>query len=623
MIMRWLDKINKTGDIKNIPQYALKDLAEEIREYLVDTVSITGGHLASGLGAVEITMALHLALDLPKDRIVWDVGHQSYPHKILSGRKEEFKKLRTFDGISGFPKPGESECDAFATGHASTSISAAVGLCRARDIKGTDERIVAVIGDGAMTGGMAYEALNDASTLKSNLVIILNDNRMSISENVGGLSKYLNSIRTRKGYGDLKDDVEQKLLRIPGIGRKLVEEIKKSKDGIRQFLTRGDLFEDLGINYIGPIDGHNIEELVRAVNAAKRYNRAVLIHAITKKGKGYGPAESDPGKFHGIGAFDRESGKVLSDGKTRSYTDIFGATMVRMAQDNSRIAAVCAAMPYGTGLNRFAARYPDRFFDVGIAEEHAVTMAAGMAAGGLKPYVAIYSTFLQRAYDQIIHDVCMENLNVTFCVDRGGLVGRDGETHQGLFDLSYLSSCPNMTVMAPKNKFELYDMLRFTEKYSEGPIAVRYPRGEAYDGLKEFREPIEKGRAEVIRQGRKAALLACGSMVRTAVDTADMLAEKGIEPTVINMRFIKPLDREAIIKAAKEHSLIVTMEENVLSGGMGENISAVLEEEGITGTRVLHIAAEDIFVKQGSVSELTDYLGLDKMSVFAKILDVL
>ena len=621
--MRWLDKINKTGDIKNIPQYALKDLAEEIREYLVDTVSITGGHLASGLGAVEITMALHLALDLPKDRIVWDVGHQSYPHKILSGRKEEFKKLRTFDGISGFPKPGESDCDAFATGHASTSISAAVGLCRARDIKGTDERIVAVIGDGAMTGGMAYEALNDASTLKSNLVIILNDNRMSISENVGGLSKYLNSIRTRKGYGDLKDDVEQKLLRIPGIGRKLVEEIKKSKDGIRQFLTKGDLFEDLGINYIGPIDGHNIEELVRAVNAAKRYNRAVLIHAITKKGKGYGPAESDPGKFHGIGAFDRESGKVLSDGKTRSYTDIFGATMVRMAQENDRIAAVCAAMPYGTGLNRFAARYPDRFFDVGIAEEHAVTMAAGMAAGGLKPYVAIYSTFLQRAYDQIIHDVCMENLNVTFCVDRGGLVGRDGETHQGLFDLSYLSSCPNMTVMAPKNKFELYDMLRFTERYSDGPIAVRYPRGEAYDGLKEFRAPIEKGRAEVIRQGRKAALLACGSMVRTAVDTADMLSEKGIEPTVINMRFIKPLDREIIIKAAKEHSLIVTMEENVLSGGMGENISAVLEEEGITGTRVLHIAAEDIFVKQGSVSELTEYLGLDKLSVFAKILDVL
>ncbi|MBQ9827833.1 MAG: 1-deoxy-D-xylulose-5-phosphate synthase [Lachnospiraceae bacterium] len=621
--MKWLDRINKTGDIKNIPRHALGELAQEIREYLVDTVSVTGGHLASGLGAVELTMALHLALDLPEDKIVWDVGHQSYPHKILSGRKEEFRKLRTFDGISGFPKPGESDCDAFATGHASTSVSAALGLCRARDIKGTDETIVAVIGDGAMTGGMAYEALNDASTLKSNLVIILNDNRMSISENVGGLSKYLSAIRTRKGYGDLKDDVESRLLKIPGIGKKLVEEIKKSKDGIRQFLTKGDLFEDLGINYIGPIDGHNIEEMERAITAAARYNRAVLIHAITKKGKGYAPAESDPSTYHGIGAFDKESGKVLSGEKTRTYTDIFGATMVRMAGKNERIAAVCAAMPYGTGLNRFAARFPDRFFDVGIAEEHAVTMAAGMAAGGLKPYVAIYSTFLQRAYDQIIHDVCMERLNVTFCVDRGGIVGRDGETHQGLFDLSYLSSCPNMTVMAPKNKFELYDMLRFTEEYGDGPIAVRYPRGDAYDGLREFRAPVIKGKAEVLKKGSRIALLAVGSMVRTAMEVSELLSERGEEPTVVNMRFVKPMDEEVLKELAAEHDIIVTMEENVLAGGMGEHIDAFYEREGITGLRVLNIAAGDMFVRQGSPEELSAYLGLDKLSIFAKILNVI
>ncbi len=616
--MSLLEKINKTGDIKRIPEDQLDALAAEIREYMLDVVSKNGGHLASSLGSVEITIALHRALSIPEDRIIWDVGHQAYTHKILTGRRKDFAGLREYDGISGFPKPSESEADPFATGHASTSISAALGLCRARDLSGGKETIVSVIGDGALTGGMAYEALNDASTLKSNLVIILNDNKMSISENVGGLSGYLNKIRTRKGYGDLKDDVEEKLSRIPGIGPRLVREIKKQKDGIRHFLTKGDFFEDIGINYIGPIDGHNISELVSAINAAKRYDRTVLIHAITQKGKGYGPAEKSPSRFHGVDPFTKETGEAKGQRK-RTYTDIAGATLKRMAADDEKITAVCAAMAEGTGLVGFKRAYPDRFFDVGIAEEHAVTMAAGMASGGLKPFVAIYSTFLQRAYDQIIHDVCMEDLNVKFLVDRAGIVGKDGETHQGIFDISFLLSCPNMTVMAPKNKYELYDMLKFMKDY-EGPCAIRYPRGEASEILKEKRDIIKHGKSELIFKGETVALLALGAMNEDALKVREMLIKNGTEPTLVNMRFAKPLDEEMLKDLSKEHKLIVTLEENVISGGMGEAVDAFYLKEGIS-TDVLNIGLPDAFIKQGDRETLKKHLGLDPVLITHKIME--
>ena len=488
-----LDKICQVNDIKNIEEEDLYPLAEEIREFLIEKISVTGGHLGSNLGAVELTMALHLALNLPEDKIIWDVGHQSYTHKLLTGRKSGFENLRKYGGMSGFPKRKESDCDAFDTGHSSTSISAGLGLVKARDLKGEKYSVVAVIGDGSLTGGMAYEALNNAARLDTNYIIVLNDNNMSISENVGGVSRYLNNVRTADGYLDLRDGVYNTLKDMPKYGNQMVKFIRRAKNSFKQLVIPGMLFEDMGVTYLGPVDGHDIGQMVRVFNEAKRVKKAVLIHVLTQKGKGYLPAERHPARFHGAEPFEVETGLPTHPRTKANYTDIFSTVMTKLGQRDEKVVAITAAMPDGTGLKRFRNMYPERFFDVGIAEEHAVTFAAGLAAGGMKPIVAIYSSFLQRAYDQILHDVCIQNLPVIFAIDRAGLVGSDGETHQGIFDLSYLSSIPNMHIMAPKNKWELSDMMKYAVGFG-APIAVRYPRGEAYDGLKEHRAPSVYGK---------------------------------------------------------------------------------------------------------------------------------
>ena len=480
-----LEKINEVNDIKKLSWEELEVLSEEIREFLIEKISVSGGHLASNLGVVELTMALHLSFELPADKIVWDVGHQAYTHKILTGRKTGFDELRKYGGMSGFPKRKESDCDSFDTGHSSTSISAAMGLVNARDLLGEKHHVVAVIGDGALTGGMAYEALNNASHLKKNFIIVLNDNKMSISENLGGMSKYLNSLRTAEFYNGFKSGVESTLIHMGGV--KVAEGLKRTKDGIKQLFVPGMLFENMGVKYLGPVDGHDINALRRVFNEAKRVKGAVLVHVLTKKGNGYEPAEKNPSKFHGTEPFVIETGLPKVKKEKPNYTDVFSAALCKLAEKDEKVVAITAAMPDGTGLKKFANLYPKRFFDVGIAEEHAVTFAAGLAAGGMTPIVAVYSSFLQRAYDQIVHDVCIQNLHVVFAIDRAGLVGSDGETHQGIFDLSFLATIPNLCIMAPKNKQELYSMLKFALKY-DGPIAIRYPRGQAYEGLEGFRE---------------------------------------------------------------------------------------------------------------------------------------
>lgn len=612
-----LDRITKPNDIKAIAPSEYGALAEEIRDFILNTVSEHGGHLASNLGVVELTMALHLCLNLPEDKLIWDVGHQAYTHKLLTGRKEGFDQLRTFGGMSGFPKRAESPCDAFDTGHSSTSISAALGYARARDLKGEHYTVAAVIGDGSMTGGMAYEALNNVSRLKSNLIIVLNDNKMSISENVGGLSKHLTTLRTKESYLDLKQDVKKRLRQIPKVGDKVARNVKKSKDSIRQLFVRGGFFEDFGIKYIGPIDGHDIGQMAAVFNAVKRIDEPVVIHVVTRKGKGYRPAEERPAAFHGVSAFDLATGRSAS-GSGPSYTSVFSKALLRLAGRHPDIVAVCAAMPDGTGLTPFARKYPKRYFDVGIAEQHAVTFAAGLAAGGMKPFVAIYSSFLQRAFDQIVADVCIQKLPVVFCIDRAGLVGADGETHQGILDLSYLPLIPNMTVCAPKNRYELEDMLAFAYAF-DGPIAIRYPRGEACTGLKDFREPIFTGKSECLAKGSRVALVAVGSMVETAMKLKDMLAEDGLTPTVINARFIQPIDRACLDELAKDHELIVTMEENVRRGGFGEACADHLMRSGAK-VRLLSAAIPDVYVEHGSVGKLRQTLGLDPETIRERIL---
>ena len=616
----YLDRINEANDIKNIEPEAYDALAEEIRSFIIHSVSENGGHLASNLGVVELTMALHLCLDFPNDKLIWDVGHQSYTHKLLTGRKADFSGLRTFGGMSGFPKHKESPCDAFDTGHSSTSISAALGYARARDLKGEKRTVVAVIGDGSMTGGMAYEALNNVSRLKSNMIIVLNDNKMSISENVGGLSRHLTALRTRESYLDFKIDVEKRLKQIPHVGDSVARSVKKSKDSIRQLLVKGGFFEDFGIKYIGPVDGHDIREMVRVLNALKRLNEPVVMHVVTQKGRGYEPAEKNPAAFHGVGSFDIDTGAPLA-GKSVSYTSVFSRTICRMAREHEDIVAVCAAMPDGTGLSAFAKHFPDRFYDVGIAEQHAVTFAAGLAAAGMKPFVAIYSSFLQRAYDQIIHDVCIQNLPVVFCVDRAGLVGADGETHQGIFDLSYLSMIPNMTVCAPKNKYEFYDMLQFAYRH-QGPIAIRYPRGEAYDGYKNKRSPVVYGKSEWLFEGKEVALLALGSMVRTALEVREKLLDAGIEATVVNGRFAAPLDKDCLEQLCAGHKIIVTLEENILKGGFGEACADYLLEKKMD-VRFIHIGVPDVYVEHGGVEQLKKTLRMDADSVTERILAAL
>ena len=612
----YLDRINEANDIKKIEPEAYDALASEIRSFIIESVSEHGGHLASNLAVVELTMALHLCMDFPNDKLIWDVGHQAYTHKLLTGRKEDFSGLRTFGGMSGFPKHKESPCDAFDTGHSSTSISAALGYARARDLKGEDRTVVAVIGDGSLTGGMAYEALNNVSHLKSNMIIVLNDNKMSISENVGGLSKHLTALRTRESYMDFKMDVEKKLKQIPHVGDSVARSVKKSKDSIRQLFVKGGFFEDFGIKYIGPIDGHDIKEMVRVLNALKRLNEPVVMHVVTQKGRGYVPAEQNPSAFHGVGSFDIATGESLAS-KSLTYTSVFSKTICRLGKAHPDVVTICAAMPDGTGLTAFKKHFPGRFFDVGIAEQHAVTFAAGLAAGGMHPFVAVYSSFLQRAYDQIIHDVCIQNLPVVFCVDRAGLVGADGETHQGIFDLSYLSMIPNMTVCAPKNKYELYDMLYFAYQY-HGPIAIRYPRGSAYEGFKNMRPPIEYGKSELMFEGEKIALVAVGSMVQTAVQVREKLLDKGINATVVNARFVCPLDTECLDRLSRDHQWIVTMEENVLKGGFGEACGDYLlaKHEDV---RLIHVGVPDVYVEHGGVDQLKKTLHMDADSIVERI----
>ncbi len=613
-----LDSIQKPNDIKNIDPKDYDELAAEIRQFLIEKISVNGGHLGSNLGAVELTMALHLSLDLPKDKIIWDVGHQSYTHKLLTGRREGFENLRKFGGMSGFPKRKESDCDCFDTGHSSTSISAGLGLVKAREIQGTDETIVSVIGDGSLTGGMAYEALNNASRMDTNFIIILNDNNMSISENVGGVSKYLNNIRTRENYQNLKDSIYYPLLE-KKYGQPIIDFVRKTKNSIKQLVVPGMFFEDMGIKYLGPVDGHDIKGLITVMKEAKRCETSVLVHVITEKGRGYEPAIRHPARFHGAEPFDIETGLPKKKKEKANYTDIFSTVMVKLGARNEKVVAITAAMPDGTGLKRFHNVYPDRFFDVGIAEQHAVTFAAGLAAGGLIPIVAVYSSFLQRAYDQILHDVCIQNLPVVFAIDRAGLVGSDGETHQGIFDLSYLSSIPNMHIIAPKNKWELSDMMKFAVS-SNVPIAVRYPRGEAYDGLKEMRAPLQMGKSEVIfrSDSAKIALFALGSMVKTAIEVKEILNKKNIEVTVINARFAKPVDTDMIDELARDYECIVTMEENVANGGLGDKVLEHLNETN-ADVKVLQIAIPDEYVEHGNVSLLHKEVGIDADSIVEKI----
>ena len=613
-----LEKINQVGDIKQIPPEEYDTLAEEIRHFLVEKISRSGGHLASNLGVVELTMALHLCFDFPKDKVVWDVGHQSYTHKLLTGRKSGFDELRKYGGMSGFPKRKESDCDCFDTGHSSTSISAGIGLVAARDLQDGDEHVISVIGDGALTGGMAYEALNNASRLKRNFIIILNDNNMSIAENVGGMSEYLNGLRTNEAYTNFKTGVEQSLSRIPG-GSHLANQLKKTKSGIKQLFIPGMLFENMGITYLGPVDGHDIGKLQDILNKAKKVKGAVLVHVLTRKGNGYVPAERHPARFHGAEPFDIETGLPLNKKKKANYQDVFSTCMVKLGQRNEKVVAITAAMPDGTGLKRFKNIRPDRFFDVGIAEGPAVTFAAGLAAGGMRPIFAVYSSFLQRAYDQVLHDVCIQNLPVVFAIDRAGLVGSDGETHQGIFDLSYLSSIPNMHIMAPKNKWELSDMLKYAVEF-DGPIALRYPRGEAYDGLKEYRRPIEYGKSEVIYEEEDIALLAVGNMVKIAEQVRKNLKEIGYSCTLVNARFVKPIDTEVLDMLSADHKLLVTMEENVRSGGYGEKVMDYVVEQELP-VKLLNISLPDEYVEHGNVSLLYEEVGIDAQTVTKRIIE--
>ena len=607
-----LDKISKPNDIKSIDRSDMPELAKDIREFMVEKVSKTGGHLASSLGVVELTMALHLVFDLPKDKIIWDVGHQAYVHKILTGRKDGFDSLRQYGGMSGFPKRAESDCDSLDTGHSSTSISAGLGLIEAKKLSGEDYSVVSVIGDGSLTGGMVYEALNNASSLDTNFIIVLNDNNMAISKNTGTISKMMTNIRTAPGYLSFKDKLGDVISGIPVIGERVKKKLSHAKRRVKSFMIPDMFFENLGLTYLGPVDGHNLDDVINVLEDAKRLNGAVVVHVMTEKGKGYKPAELDPERFHGIGKFNPETGESLG-AKDPDYSRVFGGIITKLAEKNEKITCISAAMPGGVGLNNFSKLYPKRFFDVGIAEEHAVTFAAGLALGGYKPYVCIYSTFMQRAYDQIVHDVCLQQLPVTFILDRAGLVGADGETHQGLLDISFMSSIPGMTVLAPKNAKELVAAVRFSETFN-GPLTIRFSRGTAYRGLEEFDAPITPYKSELIRRGSKVAILACGNLVKEAVNAADILKDEGLDITVVNARFLHPFDKDMIKELATEHSLLVTCEEGELSGGFGQAVAAYVNMQGID-IKTIALAVPDRFVEQGDVSLLLNKLGLDSEGI--------
>jgi len=617
-VSKLLEGIHSPGDIKNLDMNQLSQLAEELREYLISVISDTGGHLSSNLGVVELTLALHYCFQSPYDKLIWDVGHQTYIHKILTGRKEDIKTIRKYKGLSGFPKRSESKHDVFETGHSTTSLSAALGFAKAREILNENNYVVPIIGDGSMTGGMAFEAMNNASRLHSNFIVILNDNQMSISKNVGGISSYLDSIRTGSVYKEMKEEVEKTLIKIPKIGKDVVKVIRDVKSSIKQLFIPGMLFEELGFTYLGPIDGHNVSALIRTLNQAKRMNEPVLIHINTTKGKGFKPAEQNPTKFHSMKPFHIENGKCKKKPCLGNYSQVFGDKLVSMAKTNDRLVAISAAMPEGTGLSGFAEKYPNRFFDVGIAEQHAVTFAAGLASNGIRPVVALYSSFLQRAYDQIIHDVCMQKLPVVFAIDRAGLVGEDGETHQGVFDTSFLNHIPNMTILAPKNGLELEHMLEFAVAFN-GPIAIRYPKGNASSMLEHKQEPIECGKCEWIRKGESAAIISVGTMTETAVKVAERLDKEHIHCSVINARFIKPMDTQMIEDVAKSHSIIIIIEENVLTGGYGSSFLQHVSDMQLD-TRVINLGIKDTFIEHGTRKEQLELCRLDENGLYEQII---
>ncbi|WP_405729155.1 1-deoxy-D-xylulose-5-phosphate synthase [Anaerotignum sp.] len=612
-----LNQIHSTEDIKKLNEEELKLLCRELRKFLLQKVSKTGGHLASNLGVVELTVALEYCFDLPADKIVWDVGHQAYIHKILTGRKDQFDTLRQLDGLSGFPKPHESDCDAFAAGHSSTSISAALGLAKARDLTGGKEHVIAVIGDGSMTGGLAYEALNNAGRDHTRLIVILNDNQMSIDTNVGAISKHLNNLRTSQQYRGWKEAVKQFRDNVPVIGEGTYQALKHVRDKSKMLLTGGALFEQLGFKYIGPVDGHDLPDLVEMFEGVKKMNRPVLIHVKTIKGKGYSHAEERPWAYHGVGAFDLKTGKSLSKGG-KSWSSVFGDKMLEIGKRNPKVVGITAAMCSGTGFEKFQQAFPKRFFDVAIAEQHGTTFAAGLAKGGITPVFAVYSSFLQRAYDQLVHDVCMENLHVVFAIDRAGIVGSDGETHQGVFDLSFLSHIPNMTVLSPKNDWELEEMLEFAVNGWNGPIAVRYPRGTAETAFGEYKNPIAYGKAELIADGEKIAILAEGHMLKAAAEAAELLKADGYQPMLVNMRFIKPLDGEMLQQAAEKCEHIVTIEDNVKMGGFGSKVLEFYGERGMQKD-VLNLGFPDRYIEQGTQSQLFERYGLDAAGIYESI----
>ena len=608
-----LNQVDNTEDLKKLNILEKQELAKDLRELVIDTVSKTGGHLASNLGVVEITIALHSVFNTPKDKIVWDVGHQTYIHKILTGRKNKISTLRSLNGLAGFPKAVESEYDAFDTGHSSTSISAALGMARARDIKGEKNSVIAVIGDGALTGGMAFEALNDTGSSNTNLIVILNDNEMSISKNVGGLSTFLTRIRTRKSYNKSNNYIKRITLRIPFIGKKIVRLVRKIKYSIKQLFLPNMFFEDIGFKYLGPVDGHNIEKLEEILEKAKSLSGPILIHVITKKGKGYEPAEKNPDKFHATSAFNKETGKSLKE-KKDDYSKIFGDELVKLAKKNDKIVAITAAMRDGTGLTNFAKEFPNRFFDVAIAEQHALTMAAGMAKEGLIPVVSIYSSFYQRAYDPIIHDICTQKLHVVMCIDRAGVVGNDGETHQGMFDLAFLNIIPNITILAPKDFIELRQMLEFAVNYN-GPIAIRYPRGGEEKTKFLTHKSIEKGKAEILKEGEDVSIIAIGKMVAKAQNIAEILESKGIDAEVINERFIKPLDKETIIKSIEKTENVITIEDGTIEGGLGTVIEELILEENLKNVKFKKFGYPDRFIKHGKTEEIEDIFGLTEKNI--------
>ena len=609
---RLLDAVNNPQDLKKLPPELLPQLAQEIREKIIATVSKTGGHLAPSLGVVELTIALHYVFDCPRDKIIWDVGHQAYAHKLLTGRQDRFQTLRQYGGLSGFPKRSESPYDAFDTGHSSTSISAALGMAAARYLKKERNRVIAVIGDGAMTAGLAFEGLNNAGDLNKDLIVILNDNGMSIAPNVGAMSSFFSRQFTRPTMVFLKKQIENLLGSLPAIGDDLLTFAKKSQDSLKAFFTPGMLFEALKFTYLGPVKGHRLDHLIETLQNVKNLRGPILVHVLTTKGKGYEPAESDPTGFHGLGRFDPDTGEAKkSVGEVPSYTQVFGDTLLRLAQDDPKIVAITAAMPDGTGLVDFRQDFPDRFFDVGICEQHAVTFAAGLAMGGMRPVAAIYSTFMQRAYDQVLHDVCMQNLPVVLALDRGGIVGEDGETHQGLFDLSFLRHLPNLTLMAPKDENEMRDML-YTAVEHPGPVALRYPRGKGVGvAFSSTLQKIAIGKAEVLREGEDLLILALGASVYPALAAAEQLAVRGFSATVVNARFVKPLDENLILTLAAKHGRVLTVEENVLAGGFGSAILELLADHGLAGVSVKRLGIPDIFVEHGAPNILRQKYGLD------------